>query len=64
MDITAIRTVLAYLIAPEDTSEGEQFQYYLVRDLPEKKCRKLGILKTCLWICLAVILSLCISRFC
>jgi len=62
MDITAIRTILVYLTQPEDTSAGGQAQHGSVRNLPAKKLRRLDILKTCLWICLAVIVSFSISN--
>jgi len=62
MDITAIRTILVYLTQPEDTSAGGQSQHGSVRNLPEKQLRRFDMLKTCLWICLAVIASFSISN--
>lgn len=62
MDATAIRTILVYLTQPEDTSVEKQSQHESIRGLPEKVLRSFGILKTCLWICLAVTVSLSISN--
>lgn len=63
MDVTAIRTILVYLTQPEDSSAGGQSRHGSVRDLPEKTLRTLDMIKICLWICLAVILTLSISSF-
>jgi hypothetical protein len=63
MDVTTIRTILVYLTQPEDTSAGGQSRHGSIRDLPEKTLRSFDMIKTCLWICLAVIVSLSISSF-
>jgi hypothetical protein len=62
MDVTAIRTILVYLTQPEDTSAGGQSRHGSIRDLQEKTLRSFYMIKTCLWICLAVIVSLSISN--
>ncbi len=61
MDVTAIRTILIYLTKPEDTSAEGQLLHRSIEDLPEKTLRRLDMLKTCLWICLAVVVSLSIA---
>ncbi len=61
MDVTAIRTILIYLTKPEDTSAEGQLLHGSIEDLPEKTLRRLDMLKTCLWICLAVVVSLSIA---
>ncbi|MBU1565805.1 MAG: hypothetical protein KJ630_09285 [Proteobacteria bacterium] len=63
MDVTAIRTMLVYLTQPEDTSTGGQSRQGSVGNLPDKTLRRFDMLKTLLWGCLAVIVSLFISGF-
>lgn len=61
MDITVICTILVYLTKPEDTSAGGQLPHGSIEDLPEKTLRRFDMLKTCLWICLAVVVSFSIA---
>ncbi|MFH0781774.1 MAG: hypothetical protein V2B20_07435 [Pseudomonadota bacterium] len=58
MDVTVIRTILVYLTKPQDTSAGGQLPH---GSLPEKTLRRFDMLKTCLWICLAVVVSFSIA---
>ena len=62
MDITAIRLILAYLATPEDTSAGGQLRQRLAGTVPEQTFCRLAICKTCLWICLAVIVALLLAN--
>ena len=61
MDVIAIRTILVYLTQPEDTSAEGLLQHGSIKDPSEKTMRRFDMLKTCLWICVAVIVSLSIS---
>lgn len=61
MNVIAIRAILVYLIQPADTSTGGQLQHGTIEDSPEKTIRGFDILKTLLWTCLAIIVSLCLS---
>jgi len=60
---TTIRTMLVYLAQPEDTSRGGQPQNRSIVGISEKTSQKIDMLKTWLWICLAVIVALFISNF-
>lgn len=62
MGITTFRTILVYLIQPEDTSAGRHFRHASPRNLPNKTLRRFDMLKIWLWIFLAVIVSLAISN--
>lgn len=64
MNVATLRTMLVYLTQPEDTSIEGQPPNGSIGDLPEKTLRRFELLKTWLWICLAVIVSLSLSRCC
>ncbi len=62
MDATTVRIMLIYLIRPEDTSAEGQSTHGLAGNIPEKTLRRLGAIKTCLWICVAATFSLLLSH--
>jgi len=62
MDITTLRIILVYLVTPEDTSAGGQSRNRLAGTVPKQLVYRVAVYKSCLWICLAVIVAFLLAN--